>query len=200
MGGVISDQFDYDLGLSYWGNTNELTTKTFSFGVSLNTEDWWFTLRPELQKIVLYTKNSRRQVNIDNTGLYSSVEYFGFDKLDFFYAHSRYRYNRNLAVLNTRLGELFFSNTSLMLSGSFLKKRDQVEVGFNPESAWLPKRIAVSYSRSLIAVDNSHSETLALNLRFKLSKTIELELEGGQVRPEFSSALNYGLVSLRYLY
>ena len=200
LSGIGNEQIDYDFGYSYWGNSNEISTETFHFSLSLYTEDWKFMMRPELQQIVLYTKNARRQVDIDGSGFYSSIEYFGFDMLEFFYARSNYSYNKNLALLNTRLADLFFSNTSLLLSGSFIEKRDQTEVAFIPGSnkKWLPKRIAVSYSQALIAIDKSHSETLALSLRFDLSKNIELTLEGGEVRPELSDKLNYGVAVLRY--
>lgn len=201
LGGIGNEQFDYDVGYAFWGNTNELTTETFNLSLSLYTQDWKFTIRPELQQIVLYTKGSRKQINIDGSGFYNSIEYFGFDTIEFFYAHSSYHYNRNLAILNTRLADLFFSNTSLLLSGSFIEKRDQAEIAFNlAKYNWLPKRAAVSYSQSLIAIDKSHSETIALNLRFSLSKNIELELEGGKISPEFSNNLNYGVISLRYQY
>ncbi|VAW94099.1 hypothetical protein MNBD_GAMMA23-2168 [hydrothermal vent metagenome] len=198
---LADEQLDYGVGYSYWGNSNEISTETVHLSLSLYTEDWKFTMRPELQQIVLYTKSARRQVDINGSGFYSSVEYFGFDKVEFFYAHSNYTYNKNLTLLNTRLADLFFSNTSLLLGGSFIEKRDQAEVAFNLDgNNGLPNRIAVSYSQSLIAIDKSHSKTVALNLRFDLSKNIELELEGGEVRPEFSSKLNYGVVSLRYKY
>ncbi len=201
LSGIGNEQIDYDIGYSYWGNSNEISTETFYLSLSLYTEDWKFTIRPELQQIVLYTKNARRQVDIDGSGFYSSIEYFGFDMVELFYARSNYSYNTNLTLLNTRLADLFFSNTSLLLSGSFIEKRDQAEVAFIPDSGkWLPKRIALSYSQALIAIDKSHSETLALSLRFNLSKNIELELEGGEVRPEFSNKLYYGVASLRYKY
>ncbi len=201
LNGIADEQIDYDIGYSYWGNNNEISTETIHLSLSLYTEDWKFTLRPELQQIVLYTKNLRRQVDIQGNGFYSSIEYFGFNMVDFFYARSNYSYNKNLTLLNTRLADLFFSNTALLLSGSFIEKRDQAEVAFNLSgNNVLPKRIAVSYSQSLIAIDKSHSKTLAVNLRFDLSKNIELELEGGEVRPEFSNKLNYAVVSIRYKY
>ncbi len=201
LNSIANEQIDYDFGYSYWGNSNEINTETIHLSLSLYTEDWKFTLRPELQQIVLYTKNLRRQVDIQGSGFYSSIEYFGFDTVEFFYARSNYSYNKNLTLLNTRLADLFFSNTALLLSGSFIEKRDQAEVAFNLSgNNVLPKRIAVSYSQSLIAIDKSHSKTLAVNLRFDLSKNIELELEGGEVRPEFSNKLNYAVVSIRYKY
>lgn len=201
LSSIVDEQIDYDIGYSYWGNNNEISTENIHLSLSLYTEDWKFTLRPELQQIVLYTKNLRRQIEIQGSGFYSSIEYFGFDTVGFFYARSNYSYNKNLSLLNTRLADLFFSNTALLLSGSFIEKRDQAEVAFNLSgNNGLPKRIAVSYSQSLIAIDKSHSKTLAVSLRFDLSRNIELELEGGEVRPEFSSKLNYGIASLRYKY
>ncbi len=201
LSSIVDEQIDYDIGYSYWGNNNEISTETVHLSLSLYTQDWKFTIRPELQQIVLFTKNLRRQVDIQGNGFYSSIEYFGFDTISFFYARSNYSYNRNLTLLNTRLADLFFSNTALLLSGSFIEKRDQAEVAFNLSgNNVLPKRIAVSYSQSLIAIDKSHSKTLAVSLRFNLSRNIELELEGGEVRPEFSNKLNYAVVSIRYKY
>ncbi len=199
LNGIGDEQFDYDLGYAYWGNTDELTTETFHISLSLYTQDWKFTIRPETQQIVLYTKDSRNQVDIDGSGFYNSIEYFGFDMVEFLYAHSSYHYDKNLTLLNTRLAELFLSNASLMLSGSFLEKKDQAEIAFNLSSSpWLPKRITLAYTQSLIAVDKSHSETLAMRLRFDLSNNVELQLEGGEIRPEFSDNLNYAMVSLRF--
>ncbi len=199
--GIANEDFDYDIGYSFWGNKNEISSATAYFGLSLYTENWKFTLRPELQKILLYTKNNRRQVDINGTGLYNSVQYFGINNIELLYAHNSYNYNRNLSALNTRLASLFFSNTALLLGSSFLETRDLAEIAFIPATIrWLPERITLSYSQSVNAIDKSVSKTLSAKLNINLTSKISIELEAGEVRPKNRDKLTFGAVSVLFYF
>ncbi len=195
ISGIANEQLDYDIGYNYWGAENEITTDTWHLSLSLYTQDWKFTFRPENKQITLYTNTTnRRTVDIDGTGFYNSVEYFGLGNLDLRYAHTSYHYDKNLTALNTRIVQLFFSNASLLLSGGLIEKKDDFEVTTYLGDA----RIALTYSQVLTAVDKSHSDTWALNLDYALTKTVSVELEAGSVNPEAGSSVNFGSAALRY--
>lgn len=201
LSGIASEDFDYDIGYSFWGNKNEISNSTAYFSLSFYTQNWKFTLQPELQASILYTKNNRRQVDIRGTGLYNSVEYLGIKNIELRYAHTSYNYNRNLASLNTRLADLFFSNTTLLLGSGFLETKDLAEISFTPSSInWLPEHIALSYSRSVNAIDKTVSETVAAKFNLNLSKTTSLEVEVGAVQPKNREKLSFTSASLLFYF
>lgn len=201
LSGIASDDFDYDMGYSFWGNKNEISSTTGYFSLAYYAEDWKLTLRPELQKILLYTRNNRRQVDISGTGIYGGVEYFGFNNIELLFAHTSYSYNRNLALLNTRLADLFFSNTTLLLGSSFLETKNSAEITFVPSTInWLPERISLGYAQSVNAIDKSISETLTATISLNLTKQLALQLETGEVRPENRNKLTFVAANLTYYF
>ena len=195
--GLASDQFDYDIGYTFWGNKNEISNEALHFALSIYTDNWKFTIRPEVQDIILYTINTRQEIDIDASGIYNSVQYYGIENLELLYSHSSYNYSRNPGGLNTRLAILFFSNTTLLLSGNFIETKDLAEISFIPASiAWLPERISLSFSQTVNAVDKSETDTASLKISVNFSKNFSADFEAGEINPQNSENLSFFSTSL----
>lgn len=181
---------DLGIGYSYWGNDDELWTETVELLMAIHGDNFSIQIQPRFSKLNIYTvpiMGTRRLGDTDSEGWGISFNYYGLKNWLLTISGTDYEYDADLTKLNTLLSQFVFSNTTLLLSDSFLEKSTTLEI----KKQFNTFDLGFAVSQSTSAIDHSEIDHNALNLEWFTSKDYSLFFETGSVLPEFGNSSKY---------
>ncbi|MCW8910936.1 MAG: hypothetical protein OQK76_10010, partial [Gammaproteobacteria bacterium] len=107
--GVTSDpmaKFSTGLSYLYWQQENAMDISTIQLTLNNNTDDWSFSVLPELRIITIYPLTAPA-IDFNSTGIGFSMAYYGALPLFVSAGFKFYSYERNVRVLNTSQYPMF---------------------------------------------------------------------------------------------
>ena len=178
-----NSNIDVGIGYSYWGNDDELWTETFDFLLAIHSENFTLRFQPRFTTLNIYTvpiMGTRRLGDTDSEGWGLSLSYYGFKSWVINVSGTDYEYDADLTKLNTLLAQFIFSNTTLLLSDSFLEKSTTLEV----KKQFNHFDLGLVAGQSVSAIDHSEVDSTAINVEWFVNKDYSLFFETGRVEPE----------------
>lgn len=174
---------DVGIGYSYWGNKDELWTETINLMLAIHGDDFSFRLQPRFTTLNIYTvpiMGVRRLGDTDSEGWSASLSYYGFENWIVNISTTDYEYDADLTKLNSFLGQIIFSNTTLLLSDNFLEKSTSLEI------KWQFSHVDLGFvvSQSVSAIDHSDIDSRAINLEWFYHPDYSMFIEAGESVPE----------------
>jgi hypothetical protein len=185
-----------DLGLGYWGKDRELVTHTLYLNPNWHGNDWMLGVNMELRDIDIYTRelpSGQYRFETESFGAGPVLQWYVNNfSLSFFgmwygYSESPSRLN-NLPVLvlgNTRVhtGTLYDWYTGISLQQKF---------GNN--------FLALHLQHSVLAIDQSQSDDLAISYGFYVTRDVQMELELGRTYQDANVTIDYASGSLGFYF
>lgn len=190
---------DIGIGYSYWGNDDDLWTETVELLLAFHSENFSLRLQPRFTTLNAFTAplaGRRRHGDSDGEGLGVSISYYGIKDWIFTFSTTEYDYDADLTKFDTLLAQLIFSNTTLLLSDSFLEKSRSFEIKKQFNNFDLGLLIGESTS----AIDRSKVDTAAVNLESFINRNYSLFIETGKAEPESDDPSNYITVGINALF
>ena len=200
--GITSDpmaKFSSGLSYLYWQQENAMDISTFQLTLNSNTDDWSFSVSPELRIITIYPLTAPA-VDFNSTGIGFSAAYYGAFPLFVSAGFKFYSYDRNVSVLNTNQYPMFtmrhFSSATLDQASGLEDNRFTFDTGYNFS------RFTLGYyhDRSTSAVDDSTYTSNSVYGRLKLTDNWQLGLETGRSKNSLPPAdsISFSRASITY--
>jgi len=191
-----------ELGYDFWGKNQELEIHTYNFGSAWHGDMWSLGLNLEQRKITIYTRylellGGIREAEIDSTGIGPVLDLIA-GNWSWNLTGMHYDYNRDLSRFSQLrtllrayivLGPRTFAHTTALAewyATTVLKYR------------FTKMSLGGKYMHSVLATDQTETDSVSMLLDYKLSKRFTLDLELGQVYPPDSSSVNFGSVGLSF--
>ena len=200
--GINSDplaSFNTSFSYLFWQQKNEIDIRTFQLSFNNNTNDWGFSVSPELRMITLYPL-SAPAVDTNSTGIGVNAAYYGSFPLFISAGFKFYSYERNLGALNPNQYPLFgmrhFSPATLDQATGLEDNRFTFDLGYSFT------RLTIGYyrERSTSAVDNSTYTSNSVYGKLNLTDNWQLGVETGRSKTSLNSADTISFTSASITY
>ena len=185
-----------DVGLSYWGKDREMVKHTLYFNPNWNAEDWLLGFNFEFSDIDLYTAvlpSGQYRIETESIGAGPIVQFY-FDNFSLGFFAMWYDYSEDPSRLST-LSILILGNTRVHAGTLY-----DWYAGTSIQHTTGNIRTALTYQYSVLAIDQTTSDDIALSFSFGMSDNLQMELEFGRTYQERDVTIDYGTVSIGFYF
>jgi len=185
-----------DVGLSYWGKDSEMVTHTLHFNPNWNAEDWLLGFNFEFSDIDLYTvvlPSGQYRIETESIGA-GPIAQFYIDDFSLGFFAMWYDYSEDPSRLSN-LSALILGNTRVH-AGTLYDWYAGLSIQYTLGNV----NTAISYQHSVLAIDRSASDDIAMSFGFGLSRDLQIELELGRTFQDNDVTINYGTVRLGFYF
>ena len=207
-----------DLDLDYWNiGISHKFTNTFTMALNVNTsgqdrdintrdidtkmtwsgKNWTFSLQPQFRKLELLFipfLAPSRIIDINSSGVGTSLGYLGMENWEFFISFDKYKYDRDVRTLNIPFIINRISSKALTIASSVKDSSVRIDA----TRLYAESDITASYGQSKSAVDNSSLNVASLNMNFYQFYPVTVGIEVGSVDSKIDDASYYAGLTLAY--
>ena len=186
----------------YWGKKGALETRSLSTELSLNLENWSFSITPQINIVTFYINS--RDVNAFDLNSFStnySVSYYGWDHFfisaDYYENHFKnasFLLDRNRDSIQTRLSRRLSLTTKTLASGLEHSRKSLF-------ASYLFSRVSISagITKSTTSIIQSESTTTNGSLSYPFTQQIEINFGAGfQTYSEISGGIIFYDIGFTY--
>lgn len=194
-----SAPWSIDLGYDFWGKNQELEINTFKLGTAWHGEQWTLGINLEQSSIAVYTLELEilggvREYTVDSTGAGPRLE---LRADDWFWSLTGlyYDYSKDvsrLSRLNTLLGDYLFGPRTFLHTTALAQwyATSKLKYYFTALS------VGGKYSHTVLAIDQSATDSVSMLFDFTLSQRVSLDLEVGRVFTADDNDVNFASVGM----
>jgi hypothetical protein len=180
IGYITDPHADMSTGVTYTSITeqNNFNLDSIRLDLLFNTDDWAFTLAPELRNVEFYT-SSTSTVTTLSPALGVMASYYGIDRVAIAVGHTAYSYDKNISSSSM--------HTSFIMRNLSTSTYDQA-YGLDDYRNMLAARynygagnIGVRHTRSVSFVDATATTVNTVYISYRFNETWRTELSAGTV-------------------
>lgn len=197
----ISHRFTDTFTLGLNGSTTEqgrdISSRIIDLSMTWSGDQWSFLLRPEFRKLeLLFTPNfgPQRIIDINSTGIGTSLGYLGKENWEFFVTYNKYKYDRNVRRLNIPFVINRISASALTIASSVKDYGVKIDV----TRLYAESDITASYGQSKSAVDGSLLNVSNLSANFYQFDPVAIGVAIGIIDSGLDDASYYASLNLSY--
>ncbi len=192
----FSKSFDVEFELGNYGQGRDINIDTIDLTLSLSSQDWSFSLKPQFDHIDVLLTNTNRIRKFDSEGLGLSASYYGIKQWELMLSYDRYRYSINPRSLSLPFVIARLSSKALLVTSGLKDNIISADITYLLDNA----DISIHYSRSESAIDQSTSDIASVALDFYHFSPYKIGLEFGAVGSDIDNADHYAGLILGYLW
>lgn len=195
--GFLTDPYaDFSTGVTYTSlsEDNSFDLDSIRLDLVVNTDDWEFSLSPELRNIDFYTTTSTT-VSTLSPALGVTASYYGIEHIFISLGHTVYSYDKDVSTssggMSSGMGN--FSVSTLDQAYGLDAYRNRFTTGYNYGAG----NIGIRHTRIVAEVDSVVTTINSVFVSYKFNEAWRTELSTGTVEDDFddtrfvSAALGY---------
>lgn len=193
----FTDTFKSGLNGSTIEQGQDISSRTLDLSMTWTGEQWSFLLRPQFRKLELLftpTRGPQRIIDINSTGIGTSLGYLGKKNWEFFVTYNKYKYDRNVRRLNIPFVINRISASALTIASSVKDYGMRIDV----TRLYAESDITASYGQSKSAVDGSLLNISNLSANFYQFDPVAIGVTIGIIDSGLDDASYYGSLNLSY--
>ncbi len=180
------------LGLGYWGKDREMVIHTLSLNTNWHSLDWMLGVNLELRDIDLYTReltSGQYRLETESLGAGPVLQWYANNFSMRFYA-MWYGYSEDVSKLNN-LSALVLGNTRVHAGTLY-----DWYTGISLQQNFGNNYLALHLQHSVLAIDKSVSDDMAVSFGFPITGDLQMELELGRTYQDDNVTIDYVTGSL----
>lgn len=185
-----------DVGLGYWGKDRETVIHTLYLGPSWHTDDWVLGVKLQLRDIDLFSRElpvGQFRFETQALGAGPDLKWYSNNFTLALFA-MWYGYTEDPSRLNN-LSALVLGNTRLHAGTLY-----DWYTGVSLQQTFGSNTLSLHFQHSVLAIDGSASDDVAIGFGFAVSRDVQLELELGRTYQDHSVTIDYVTGSLGFYF